>query len=100
MRPNSAMAFGNIASIYYEQGQLDLAIRHYKQALSRDPRFLEAYNNLGNALKDIGRVDEAVRCYNQCLALQPNHPQAMANLGNIYMEWYVILSFFLLDRKD
>lgn len=36
----------------------------------------------------------------QCLALQPNHPQAMANLGNIYMEWYVILSFFLLDRKD
>lgn len=37
---------GNIATIYYEQGQLDLAIRHYKQAISRDPRFLEAYNNL------------------------------------------------------
>lgn len=32
--------------MYYEQGQLDMAILHYKQAVARDPRFLEAYNNL------------------------------------------------------
>lgn len=37
---------GNLASTYYEQGQLDMAILHYKQAVSCDPRFLEAYNNL------------------------------------------------------
>ncbi|KAH7543355.1 hypothetical protein FEM48_Zijuj02G0175400 [Ziziphus jujuba var. spinosa] len=89
-RPNYAMAFGNLASTYYEQGQLDLAILHYKHAISCDPRFLEAYNNLGNALKDIGRVDEAIQCYNQCLTLQPKHPQALTNLGNIYMEWNMV----------
>ena len=37
---------GNLASIFYEQGQLDMAILHYKQAVACDPRFLEAYNNL------------------------------------------------------
>jgi tetratricopeptide (TPR) repeat protein len=37
---------GNLASIHYEQGQLDMAILHYKQAIACDPRFLEAYNNL------------------------------------------------------
>lgn len=37
---------GNLASIYYEQGNLEMAINHYKQAISRDPAFLEAYNNL------------------------------------------------------
>lgn len=37
---------GNLASMYYEQGQLDMAILHYKQAVACDPRFLEAYNNL------------------------------------------------------
>lgn len=37
---------GNLASMYYEQGQLDLAIFHYKQAISCDSAFLEAYNNL------------------------------------------------------
>lgn len=37
---------GNLASVYYEQGLLDLAIVHYKQALVLDTSFLEAYNNL------------------------------------------------------
>lgn len=32
--------------MYYEQGQLDLAIFHYKQAIACDSAFLEAYNNL------------------------------------------------------
>ncbi|KAI3683413.1 hypothetical protein L1987_83916 [Smallanthus sonchifolius] len=82
-----AMAFGNLASIYYEQGNLEIAINHYKQAIALDTGFLEAYNNLGNALKDAGKVEEAIRCYRQCLSLQPSHPQALANLGNIYMEW-------------
>ena len=41
---------GNLASTYYDQGQLDLAILHYKQAISSDPRFLEAYNNLVGSL--------------------------------------------------
>ena len=37
---------GNIASMYYEQGQLDQAILHYKQAIACDTGFIEAYNNL------------------------------------------------------
>jgi protein O-GlcNAc transferase len=78
---------GNLASVYYEQGQMDLAIMHYKQAIMLDSSFVEAYNNLGNALKDAGRVDEAIACYQSCLQLQANHPQALTNLGNIYMEW-------------
>jgi protein O-GlcNAc transferase len=78
---------GNLASLYYEQGLLDHAIAHYKQALLLDSNFLEAYNNLGNALKDAGQVEEAISCYQACLSLQSNHPQALTNLGNIYMEW-------------
>jgi protein O-GlcNAc transferase len=54
---------GNLASLYYEQGLLDHAIAHYKQALLLDSNFLEAYNNLGNALKDAGQVEEAISCY-------------------------------------
>ncbi len=40
------MGAGNLASLYYEQGLLDHAIVHYKQALLLDSNFLEAYNNL------------------------------------------------------
>jgi len=44
-RPDYAMAYGNLATIYYEQGQLDMAIRCYNQAIVCDPQFVEAYNN-------------------------------------------------------
>lgn len=37
---------GNLTSIYYEQGNLEMAINHYKQAIARDAGFLGAYNNL------------------------------------------------------
>lgn len=37
---------GNLASVYYDQGLLDYAILHYKQALLLDSSFIEAYNNL------------------------------------------------------
>ncbi|KAG6522575.1 hypothetical protein ZIOFF_019716 [Zingiber officinale] len=77
---------GNLAGIYYEQSQLDMAILHYKQAINCDSTFIEAYNNLGNALKDAGHVEEAINFYRSCLALQPNHPQALSSLGNIYMD--------------
>ncbi|KAG6501340.1 hypothetical protein ZIOFF_041219 [Zingiber officinale] len=58
----------NLAGIYYEQSQLDMAILHYKQAINCDSTFIEAYNNLS------------------CFALQPNHPQALSSLGSIYMD--------------
>ncbi|KAG6495483.1 hypothetical protein ZIOFF_043308 [Zingiber officinale] len=59
---------GNLAGIYYEQSQLDMAILHYKQAINFDSTFIEDYNNLS------------------CFALQPNHPQALSSLGSIYMD--------------
>ncbi|KAG6525350.1 hypothetical protein ZIOFF_015306 [Zingiber officinale] len=41
----------NLAGIYYEQSQLDMAIMHYKQAINCDSTFIEAYNNLFTNLK-------------------------------------------------
>ncbi|KAG6492745.1 hypothetical protein ZIOFF_047710 [Zingiber officinale] len=77
---------GNLAGIYYEQSQLDMAILHYKQAINCDSTFIEAYNNLGNALKDAGHALKDVGHYRSCFALQPNHPQALSSLGSIYMD--------------
>ncbi|KAG6469610.1 hypothetical protein ZIOFF_070540 [Zingiber officinale] len=41
------VAEGNLAGIYYEQSQLDMAILHYKQTINCDSTFIEAYNNWG-----------------------------------------------------
>jgi tetratricopeptide (TPR) repeat protein len=46
LRPDFAIAHGNLASIYYEQGQLEQAIATYRDAILLEPTFVEAYNNL------------------------------------------------------
>lgn len=52
------MAAGNMASTYYEQGQMNMAIVHYKRAIECDSGFLEAYNNLvGSCLYGAVKLD-------------------------------------------
>lgn len=43
---NQLCVAGNLASIYYEQGNLEMAILNYKRAIAFDSGFLEAFNNL------------------------------------------------------
>lgn len=40
------LSAGNLASVYYEQGNMEMAIFHYRRAITCDTEFLEAYNNL------------------------------------------------------
>lgn len=43
---NHALFAGNLASVYFEQRNLDMAILNYRRAIAFDSGFLEAYNNL------------------------------------------------------
>lgn len=44
---------------------LELALKHYKKALTLDPDFSIARNNLGNVYMDLGRLDEAIASYKE-----------------------------------
>ena len=81
LRPDFAIAHGNLGSCHYDRGDIDAAIRSFKYAIQLEPNFPDAYNNLGNALKDSGDLDEAIQCYRAALRLKPDHPHAYNNLG-------------------
>jgi tetratricopeptide (TPR) repeat protein len=66
-----------------EQGRVDTALAHYREALSAVPNYVPAIGNMGNALKMHGRLDEAAACYRQILALAPQAAQPHNDLGLI-----------------
>ncbi|CAN0348796.1 unnamed protein product, partial [Ectocarpus sp. 8 AP-2014] len=108
LRPDFAIAYGNLASCYYDCGCQDLAIKTFRYAIQLEPNFPDAYNNLGNALRESGQLEvrghgvcyhhvslgndrenifdvhifEAIDCYRTTLRLKPDHPHAYNNLGN------------------
>nr|CAN80393.1 hypothetical protein VITISV_001595 [Vitis vinifera] len=86
-----------MAGTYYEQGQMDMAIVHYKQAIECDSGFLEAYNNLvGSCLCwtfklsyynfQLNMVAAAATYYKATLAVTTGLSAPFSNLAIIYKQ--------------
>jgi len=62
------------------------AIEHYKKAIEKDPRYIEAYLNLGAVLSDMGQENgdkelfqEAIDNYKKALTINPEYAIAYSN---------------------
>ena len=51
-KPQFALAYSNLASLYHSMGKVELAQRAGEQAITIDPNFAEAHNNLGSIYLD------------------------------------------------
>lgn len=68
----------------HQSGDLDGAIRRYREYLAQRPQSLEARSNLGASLARTGRFNEAIAEYNRALQIQPHNPQVLLNLALAY----------------
>jgi len=82
--PGSWMAHVNLGTIIEERGQVDEAIRHYRESIRIQPVQPEAYNDLGNALRTRGEFDEAAAQLRRSLEIDPLYILAHNNLGLLY----------------
>ena len=51
------------------EGHLEEAVNHYRQALRIEPEFAEAHEGLGQALNQSGKREEAIQHYEQALRI-------------------------------
>jgi len=68
----------------HQAGDLDGAIRAYREFLAVQPDSLQARSNLGAVLARAGRYDEAIAEYNLGLQRNPDNPALLLNLGLAY----------------
>ena len=80
---------------YQARGEVELAVREYRQALGQDLSFVRAWINLGNANLELGRTDEAIAAYEQALLLTPSDPEVLNNLA-----WALHIEPHSLDRAE
>jgi tetratricopeptide (TPR) repeat protein len=67
-----------------QQGELDGAIRAYREYLAVEPDSVRARSNLGAVLARAGRYDEAIAEYDLGLRTSPDNPALLLNLGLAY----------------
>jgi tetratricopeptide (TPR) repeat protein len=68
----------------HQSGDLDGAIRAYREYLAAVPDSVQARSNLGAALARTGRYDEAIAEYDRALLKSPDNPALLLNLGLAY----------------
>ena len=64
------------------QGEVELAIQAYRQAVGLKDDYFEAHANLGNLLVDSDRIEEALCHYRKAVRLRPDIAELHDNLGN------------------
>ena len=82
--PDYVDAENNLANIYLQTGQPELAELHFRRVIDINPNFATAYGNLGIALKELQLYQEAVAYLWKAIELQPNNAHHYQNLGNTY----------------
>jgi tetratricopeptide (TPR) repeat protein len=69
---------------YQQDGQLELAIEEYDQAIALDPQYAEAYLARGYTYAIMGDLDRAIADFDQAIALDPQLAEAYAKRGTAY----------------
>ncbi|KAK6299278.1 hypothetical protein J4Q44_G00307880 [Coregonus suidteri] len=84
--PEFAAAHSNLASVLQQQGKLQEALMHYKEAIRISPTFADAYSNMGNTLKEMQDVQGALQCYTRAIQINPAFADAHSNLASIHKD--------------
>ncbi|MGA7235982.1 MAG: tetratricopeptide repeat protein [Bryobacteraceae bacterium] len=70
----------------HKAGDLEGAIRAYREYLAAEPDSVQARSNLGAALAGTSRYDEAIAEYAYALQQSPNNPALLLNSGLAYFK--------------
>lgn len=81
MDPKFSGALNNMAVLYYELGDINMAVKMVKDALKADPKSLDGYLNLGTFYKVMGRKGEAIENFRIGHDNAPDDMRYMYQLG-------------------
>lgn len=73
-----------LASLLYEEGEIESAIDEYVLAIRKHPSFLRAYANLGFTLMEVGESEKALPVLLKTVELGANESQIHGLIGYIY----------------
>jgi predicted O-linked N-acetylglucosamine transferase (SPINDLY family) len=83
IRPSSASAASNFATVLGQMQRYDEALRHLDRAITLDPGFIDARFNRAQILEMRGRSADAINDFRQVVEANPDHKLAWYRLGHL-----------------
>ncbi len=79
-------AHNNLGVIYLNRGDLDNALKYFKNAVDIDPEYKVGYMNQGVVYERKGQYEDAIRMYKAVLEKYPKYSLGLRNLGIGYRQ--------------
>ena len=79
--PDNVLGNHQLGNLLFHEGLLDLAIEHYRRAVTASATFVLAYYDLGVAYYHRGNMPEAAAAFRRCLDINPNYNAAHYRLA-------------------
>ncbi len=84
LQPGNPRAHNNLGLEYRNQQKLDMAEKHFRQALQLNPLYWQAAYNLGLIFEAQGKLSEAIAQYERTRALNPSYMEAIPQVVNAH----------------
>ena len=82
----AADAFYDSGKLYHIDGQHELAIQDYTEAIRLDPQYAIAYRGRGVVYSDLGQHQRSIQDYDEAIRLDPQSAIAYYNRDVTYEE--------------
>jgi len=79
--PKDALAYYNLANVYFGEGNYSRAIAEYTQAIGIDPQYALSYVGRGDVYRSEHDYDRAIADYTLALKADPKYARAYLNRG-------------------
>jgi putative PEP-CTERM system TPR-repeat lipoprotein len=100
---NTKESLNDEGQVLFQQGNFNGAIVHYKNALEKDPNFVEARFNLGLAYMETGKLDQAEREFQKVQLQNPHDGRIgfqLARIANFQNKPSVAVPLLMAYLKD
>jgi len=82
--PDAYIVQGQLASAYYDRGDLDSALSHVRRAVQFNPNYVLGHLNAGLYLAQKGDYDAAIPQFQDAMRLYPEYVPTYVNLAKTY----------------
>jgi protein O-GlcNAc transferase len=74
----------NLGELYLRDGNLELALMHFRRATEKNPNFAMGYRGLGKVHLRLGELEASVENFEKALELSPSDVESLYELARIY----------------
>lgn len=83
--PKDVEAWNQLANLYFDSGQFEMAISAYEQSLALDDSRPDIWTDLGVMYRRAGDSKKAIASFDRAISINPRHPIALFNKGVVLM---------------